>query len=137
LLTQNVAKLDSPLGAFGHLITVDGRVDAKKYGLLPLVSTARSRAIQAGITAPATIERYRRLTEAGKMHEDDLASLLIAFEEIMGVIIDQQLADIAAGIAPSTRVDPAALGGPRRQALIKAFQRIKLLRATVGSVMSV
>lgn len=137
LLTQKVARLDSPLGVFGRFITEDGRMDAKKYGLLPLVSTARARAIQAGIKAASTAERYRALAEMGRLHDDDLASLLQAHEEILTVMLDQQLADLAAGLAASTKIAPAALPRPRRHRLHRALERIDLLRAKVGTTMAV
>lgn len=137
LMEQNVARLGSPLGWFGRLVTLQGRLDAKKYGLLPLVSTARARAIGAGIEAVSTQDRFRALAEAGKLHQDDLASLIEAHETILGVLLDQQLSDLNTGYQPGTRIAPAALPRPRRERLKKAFQRIKLLSAMQSTVMQV
>ena len=137
LMEQNIARIGSPLGLFGRLITEQGRLDAKKFGLLPLVSTARARAIGAGVTAVSTEDRYRALAEAGKLHKEDLAGLLAAFQTILGALLDQQLSDLASGHQPSTRIAPAALSRMQRNRLKKAFQRIKLLSAMQGTVMSV
>jgi signal-transduction protein with cAMP-binding, CBS, and nucleotidyltransferase domain len=135
LLTHAVARLDSPLGAFGRLITQEGRFDAKKYGLLPLVSTARARGLGAHVTATGTIDRYRGLVEKGVMHADDMAGLAAAFEDILSAILAQQLADIAAGLPPGNKVAPEALPRAERDRLRSAFQRIKLLRAAAGTIM--
>ena len=137
LMEQNIARIGSPLGLFGRLITEQGRLDAKKFGLLPLVSTARARAIGAGVAAVSTEARFRALAERGKLHKEDLAGLLAAFETILGVLLDQQLSDLAAGHQPGTRIAPAALSRLERNRLKKAFQRIKLLSAMQGTVMSV
>ena len=136
LMEQNIARIGSPLGLFG-ISTQQGRVDAKKYGLLPLVSTARARAIGAGIEAVSTQDRFRALTAMGKMHEDDLAGLIAAHETMLGVILDQQLSDLKAGHEPGTKIAPAALPTAQRNRLKRAFQRIKLLSAMQSTVMSV
>lgn len=137
LMEQNIARIGSPLGLFGRLITEQGRLDAKKFGLLPLVSTARARAIGAGVAAVSTEARYRALAEMGKLHAEDLASLLAAFETLLGALLDQQLSDLAAGHQPGTKIAPAALSRTQRNQVKKAFQRIKLLSAMQGTVMSV
>lgn len=137
LLTQAVAKLDSPIGAFGRLSTQDGALDGKKYGLFPLVSTARARAIQAGIRVAGTADRFRALADADRLHEEDLASLLAAHEEILGAILHQQLADLAAGLPASNRILPANLPRQRQRRLLRALQRVKLLRDHGGSQMGV
>ena len=137
LMEQNIARIGSPLGWFGRLITEQGRLDAKKFGLLPLVSTARARAIGAGVAAVSTEARFRALAETGKLHAEDLAGLLAAFETILGALLDQQLSDIKAGHQPGTRIAPAALSRMQRNRLKKAFQRIRLLSAMQGTVMSV
>ncbi len=137
LLTHAVTRLDSPLGAFGRISTQDGALDGKKYGLFPLVSTARARAIQAGILEPGTGDRFRGLAAAGRLHSEDLAGLLAAHEEILGAVLDQQLADIEQGGRATTRILPMTLPRVRQRRLLRALQRIKLLRELSGSFMSV
>jgi CBS domain-containing protein len=137
LLSQKVLRIESPLGAFGRFVTTEGRLDAKKYGLLPLVSTARIKAIQAGISNPATADRIRQLAEAEKFHSDDRDSLLLAHETLLAAILDQQLADIAAGQPPSSRIEPSSLPRAAQSRLRRAFERIKLLKAMAGTLMPV
>ncbi len=137
LMEQNIARIGSPLSWFGRLITNQARLDAKKFGLLPLVSTARARAIGAGVTDVSTKDRFRALAEMGKLHAEDLSGLIAAFETILGTLLDQQLSDLAAGYQPGTTIAPAALSRIQRNRLRKAFQRVRLLSAMQGTVMSV
>ena len=137
LMEQNIARIGSPLGWFGRLSTQQGRLDAKKFGLLPLVSTARARAIGAGVTAVSTQGRFRALAGMGKLHPDDLASLIMAHETILGALLDQQLRDLKAGYSPGTKIAPTAMPTAQRHRLKRAFQRIKLLSAMQSTVMSV
>ena len=136
LLALNVAQMDVPLGVLGQLKTVAGRIDAKKCGLLPLVSAARAKAVRAAILATGTAERYAALQNAGMIHEDDLTTLLEAQETILGLVLDQQLADIAANRPPSTRIEPRKLPRLGQRRLKEALQRIQTLKQLIGGVMA-
>ncbi|PKU22198.1 DUF294 nucleotidyltransferase-like domain-containing protein [Telmatospirillum siberiense] len=133
-LAINVARMDVPLGIFGEFTTTHGKLNAKKFGLLPLVSAARAKAVKSGIEAPGTADRYRALAEAGLLHDDDLASLLDAHEIILRVMLEQQLRDIAAGGAPSARIEPRQLPRLTQKRLKTAFKRIRTLKTLIGSL---
>jgi signal-transduction protein with cAMP-binding, CBS, and nucleotidyltransferase domain len=135
-LCLNVSQMDVPLSIFGGLATDHGRLNAKKLGLLPLVSAARAKALAAGIAAAGTAERYAALTQAGLMHADDLASLLAAHEVILRAVLLQQLADIRRGLLPSSQVEPGKLPRPLQRQLKAAFQRIRTLKTLIGSLMA-
>ncbi len=132
-LAMNVAQMDVPLGLFGRFATKHGRLNAKKAGLLPIVSAARAKAVRNRLAATGTTERYAALHAAGLMHEDDLGSLLDAQETIMQIIFDQQLADITAGITPSADIDPRRLTSAAKRQLKAAFQRIRTLKALIAA----
>lgn len=132
-LALNVAQMEIPLGIFGEFITTHGRLNAKKYGLLPLVSAARARAVKAGIRTPSTAGRYSALQEAGLLHRDDLASLLDCHETLLRAMLEQQLADLAAGLPPSARIEPRALPRAGQRRLKAAFKRIRALKAVIGA----
>ena len=136
LLALNVAQMDVPLGVLGQLKTVAGRLDAKKSGLLPLVSAARAKSVRAGILATGTAERYAALQNRGMIHQDDLTTLLEAQETVLGLVLDQQLADVAAGRSPTTQIEPRKLSRPTQRRLKEALQRIQTLKALIGSVMA-
>ena len=127
-LAQNVANMDNPLGLFGRFLTAEGRLDVKRYALLPLVSAARLRAIRAHLSATGTDERYGALRDRGALHADDWRDFLDVHETVLRLMLDQQLADIAAGTGPSARVAPSRLGGRDRARLRWVFKRLKTLK---------
>jgi len=131
-LAMNVSQMEVPLGMFGEFVTSHGRLNAKKFGLLPLVSAARAKAVRNAIPATATADRYGALQIKGMMHQDDLSSLLDAHEVILRIMLDQQLADIAADLAPSARIEPRKLPRPTQRSLKAAFKRIRLLKNMIG-----
>jgi DNA polymerase-3 subunit epsilon/CBS domain-containing protein len=131
-LAQHVADMDVPVGLFGQFITKQGRLNAKKFGLLPLVSAARFRAIRAQITATGTDERYAALNDSGAIHEDDYRDFIEIREVVMRVMLEQQLADLAQGIEPSARIDPRRFDKATRDHLRWAFKRLRTLRHICG-----
>jgi signal-transduction protein with cAMP-binding, CBS, and nucleotidyltransferase domain len=131
-LAQNVAGMDGSIGLFGNFVTKQGRLNAKKFGLLPLVSAARMRAIRAHIPATGTDERFAALKESGVLHEDDLRDFIEVREIVLRVMLEQQLADIAQQIPASARIDPKRFDKRTRTRLKWAFRRLKTLKFVCG-----
>ncbi|CAA7613951.1 DUF294 nucleotidyltransferase-like domain-containing protein [Magnetospirillum sp. UT-4] len=131
-LAQHVAHMDPSLNFFGGFSTRQGRLNAKKAGLLPLVSAARFRAIRAHIEATGTSERFTALAAKGLLHDDDLRDFLAVEETVLWTLLDQQLADIDAGLAPSARIDPRRLPRQQRERLRWALKRLQTLRQICG-----
>ncbi|MBR9972157.1 DUF294 nucleotidyltransferase-like domain-containing protein [Magnetospirillum sulfuroxidans] len=131
-LAQHVAKMEVSLTLWGGFITKNGRLNAKKFGLLPLVSAARFRAIRAHVLATGTDERYTAVKDMELMHEDDWRDFLEIREIVFRVMLDQQLADLAAGIAPSASIDPKRLPKQMRERLRWAFKRLRTLKYICG-----
>lgn len=136
LLVMNVSKMEVPLGIFGEFVTTNKRLNAKKYGLLPLVSAARAKAVRARFKVTSTLGRYQAVCDAGNMHPDDLRSLAEAHELILRVMLEQQLADIAAGLEPSARIEPRRFNRGLQVQLKAAFKRIRILKSMVGSLLA-
>ena len=132
-LAMNVANMEVPLGIFGEFTTTHGRLNAKKFGLLPITAAARAKAVKNRILATNSAERYGALNAAGLMHDDDLSSLLEAHETILRIMLEQQLTDIAAGQTPSARIEPRKLPRPVQKKLKAAFKRIRTLKLMVGA----
>jgi signal-transduction protein with cAMP-binding, CBS, and nucleotidyltransferase domain len=131
-LAQNVADMDGSLGLFGNFVTKQGRLNAKKFGLLPLVSAARMRAIRGHISATSTDERFAALKDSGALHEDDLRDFIDVREVVLKVMLEQQLADLAMDIKPSARIDPKRFDKRTRSRLRWAFKRLKTLKLVCG-----
>jgi signal-transduction protein with cAMP-binding, CBS, and nucleotidyltransferase domain len=136
MLAAELADMGTPLGLFGSFKTEQGRVDLKRGGLLPLVSAARVMALRDGSRALDTPGRLEAARAAGHLGRDDEAQLKDAHELLLKVVLEQQIADIAAGIAPSSRVVVARLDGLTRRRLKEALRRIAQVDWTVRDSLS-
>ena len=119
----------SALTMLGRFRTVQGRVDLKRGGLLPITSGARILALKAGVAATSTSARLAGAAQAGLLNASDLAGLQEAEELIMRAILEQQIIDLEARGEPTTLVEVRRL---------TRFQRMSLKRAlTLAGMMDV
>jgi signal-transduction protein with cAMP-binding, CBS, and nucleotidyltransferase domain len=125
LLAKNVEEAGSALGYFGRLRAEDGRVDLKKGGLLPLTAFARVVALKRRVADTATAVRLAAASQGGTVPADEAANLRRTQETLLGFVLEQQIADIAAGTAPSTRVEISRLGRARRGQLKQALGALR------------
>ena len=105
LMAQSVKSVAPQFGVFGRIALVDGRVDLKRNGLLPLVSFARTLILRIGSTARATPERIREAIEVGRLSESDGERLIELQKQLLTLILKQQISDSIEGIPVSTKVD--------------------------------
>ncbi len=131
MLSAELSDMGTPLGPFGNFRTEQGRVDLKKGGLLPLISAARVMALHDGSTALDTHRRLEAAVAAGHLNHEDEVQLKDALELLLRAVLGQQIADIKAGVAPSTRVLVARLDGLTRRRLKEALRRIAHVDWTV------
>jgi CBS domain-containing protein len=119
LLAEQIGDIASPLTFFGGFRTENGRVDLKKSGLFPVVAGARCLALRHDIRARSTRERLIAIRERAIGGAEDIEKWIDAHGVLLEAVLRQQLADLAAGVPPGSRVDPAIL--PRsEQARLKA-----------------
>jgi signal-transduction protein with cAMP-binding, CBS, and nucleotidyltransferase domain len=123
-------------GWFGRFRLTGGRIDLKLGGLLPIVSGMRVLALRHGIAATGTGERMAALVEKGALRASDAADIDAARATIVDTILRQQLADIAAGRTPGTRVDPSRLDRASRRALRTAVASTALMTPMVESALA-
>lgn len=120
------------LGLFGRLDTEaadDGeRVNLKLRGLMPLVGAVRLMALRERVAETSTLARLAALRAGGALdiHEHD--ALDEAYRVLATAILEQQLADVAAGRAAGNLVSTAAWSRLRRQRLTEALQAITELQ---------
>jgi CBS domain-containing protein len=131
-LARTVAAMDGAIGLFGQIVTRQGRINVKKYALLPLTAAARLRAIRAHIADTATDDRLAALRDQGLLHDEDYRDLVEIRETVTRAILEQQLADLKLGLAPSARIDPRRFDHHTRKRLRWAFQRLKTLKYVCG-----
>lgn len=127
LLADQAAQHGPALSLFNRFRLRDGRVDLKAGGLLPLVGAARVLALAHGVAETETAARLRAVAALGKLSAEDLERLLQAREVLTEAILRQQLADIAAGRAPSSKIDPRSLGRAERARVKEALGAIRLI----------
>jgi DNA polymerase-3 subunit epsilon/CBS domain-containing protein len=123
----------APVTFFGHLkVEEDGRVDLKKGGLMPIFTAARALAIRHGIAATSTRERLEAVRDLGIGSPADLDAAIAAQRTLLGVILEQQLADSAAGVQLSNRVDVARIGKTRARHVKAALDAVTGLLGVVS-----
>lgn len=105
LMAKEIGDKGGALGWFGRFRTHAGRIDLKIGGLFPIVAGARVLALRLGSTVLSSRDRWRAAFDAGIIVDEDLARLLDAHEMILGLILDQQLADLAKGKPATSHVE--------------------------------
>jgi CBS domain-containing protein len=126
LLSELAREWRAPLTLFGNIRTeAGGRVDLKKGGLLPLFTSARVLSIRHGVRARSTPERLRGVAAAGIGSTAEIETIITAHRLLLGIILDQQLADAEAGIPLSAKVDIARLGKTAREELRAALGHVR------------
>lgn len=122
LLSLMAADWKVPLTIFGSIRTDDlGRVDLKKGGIMPIFTAARVLSIRNDVRERATPARLQGVAAKGFGAPADFAAVIEAHRAILGMMLRQQLADNAAGIALSPRVEIARLDSPAQRRLREAL----------------
>jgi CBS domain-containing protein len=124
LLAESGGNYEPPFGWFG-LKTENGRIDLKRGGLFVIVTTARVLAIYHGIAEHSTKARIENVRALGLGSEGDLNAMIETQRVVLAAILDQQLADIAAGRPPSNKVEMKRLSRDDQSKLKDALQSIK------------
>jgi len=121
-LGERLSNHHPPVGLMGRLRTKDGRVDLKLGGLLPIVEFARILGISRSSNARSTEERLKLV--AGLPEAPVTVAALVEDQElILRLTLRQQLADIAAGVSPGSKVVAQELSQKDRTLLKQAFGR--------------
>jgi DNA polymerase-3 subunit epsilon/CBS domain-containing protein len=136
LLAEWVSTLRPPLGLFGMLKTVEGRIDLKRGGLLPLVGIARALALRAGSSARSTPDRLRDAAAAGRLVESDAATLIEMHADFLDIVLRQQLWDLEDGVRPSSRVVLKRLGKEGARRLRAHLGRLDEILGGLGGAIS-
>ncbi len=122
LLAAELDRMHSALGFLGFLRTQQGRFDIKRGGFLPIVTAARVMALKHGVDALGTGDRLAALAQRNAINADDAVNLVQGYDFLIQQLLVQQTADIAAGLKPSTRVDPRRLHSAPKSALRRALR---------------
>jgi DNA polymerase-3 subunit epsilon/CBS domain-containing protein len=126
MLSEADGYRDPPIGLLGRIRTDDGRIDLKRYGLLPIVSSARLLALRHGVAVRSTEDRLRGVSDLGA-GGTDLPRALDAHERFLGHILRAQMADLAVGGRPSNKVPLSLIPGAGGRAELKDDLRLAAL----------
>ncbi len=123
MLSEADGYREPPIGLLGRIKTDDGRIDLKRYGLLPIVSSARLLALRHGVAVRSTEDRLSGVSNLGA-GGTDLPRALDAHERFLGHILRAQIADLAAGRRASNKVPLSLIPGAGGRAELKEDLRL-------------
>ncbi|MEK9753619.1 MAG: DUF294 nucleotidyltransferase-like domain-containing protein [Rhodospirillaceae bacterium] len=129
-LRSNACDVSSAIGMFGRFKLNDGRLDAKRLGLMPIFSAARIAAIERKSPERTTPARLATARTDGNAKVID--NLIEAHRILLEEMLVQQLRDIARGIKHSSKVAPSEMSEPRRERLRWALEHVDGVRNVLG-----
>lgn len=132
-MVEDDAKGSPPLGFFNRLLTVEegefeGTIDIKRNGTRLIADAARIYALSAGLTSSNTIDRLQGLVRQGVLSNDLVDSTVVAYEELLNVLLEHQITQRDAGMEPNKNINPQNLAAPERSTLRAAMRAIKRLQ---------
>jgi CBS domain-containing protein len=127
LLAAAAGEVHPGLTLWGHFRTESGRIDLKRTGLFSIVSAARVLAIRHHLVERSTRSRLAAMVALGRGSEHDLDALRHAQALFLDLILNQQLADLRAGLPPSNKVAVKRLTYDQRTRLHDAFNTVRHL----------
>ena len=132
-MVEDDAEGSPPLGFFNRLLTVDegeyeGTIDIKRNGIRLIADAARIYSLSAGIAASNTIDRLQGLVRQGVLSNELVDSSIVAYEELLNVLLEHQIAQRDRGLEPNKYINPESLSAPERSTLRAAMRAIKRLQ---------
>jgi signal-transduction protein with cAMP-binding, CBS, and nucleotidyltransferase domain len=125
---------------FGRLVreTEDeihrGQINLKYMGLVPLVESVRLLALREGVEEAGTLDRLAALHRTGHLDADERDYLAAAHRLMSTLVLRRQVADLKAGLAPSSWVAPGELTRRERHDLAAGLGAVRRLRERVRSI---
>jgi CBS domain-containing protein len=108
----------------GFRLDERGRIDLKRFGLMPIFSSARVLSIKHDVRARATAERIMGAADKDIGSLETVQSILDAHRLVLGAVIAQQLVDTEAGVPLSPRVAIVRLDKRERAELKGALSAV-------------
>ena len=135
LLGANLDQIGNPFTLFGGFQVEDGRLDLKKYGLFPIVATARTLAIRHDIRERSTRARLERLIGLGIGGDQDMAAMLSGHTLLLSLLLAQQSRDLHSGVPASNRVEVTRLSKVEQADLKSVLKQLQSASALVKDLM--
>jgi DNA polymerase-3 subunit epsilon/CBS domain-containing protein len=126
LLIEAARQRDDPFTMFGRFrVDEKGRIDLKKYGLMPIFTAARVLSIRHDVRARSSAERLREAAGKGGASRAIVEAVIEAQRTLLATVIGQQLADTETGVPLSTRVAMDRLGKTQKARLKTALKQVE------------
>jgi DNA polymerase-3 subunit epsilon/CBS domain-containing protein len=125
LLIESARERDNPFTMFGRFrVDEKGRIDVKKYGLMPIFTAARVLSIRHDVRARSCAERLRGVAAKGAAPLATVESVIDAQRVLLACVLAQQLVDTEVGVPLSTRIAPERLDKPHKARLKAALNAV-------------
>ncbi len=136
-MAEQAMQRRAPLNLFGRIRTdEEGRIDLKAGALFPIVAGARAMALRHGVPETSTARRLEEAVRRAGTGEVDARLLTDIHRFVTRLVLMQQIADMQAGIAPTTRVSIRTLSSEDRDRLREALQHVDLVGDTTTAVLA-
>lgn len=132
LLSKRATDFKVPLGYFGRWKLINGRIDLKMGGILPIFSAARVLSLRHGLFARSTTDRLLKVKSLNLVPDKLINDLLEAHGVLLELILQQQLDDLEAGINPSNNVAVSRLDGFDQHKLKWALRKLDTIPNLLG-----
>ena len=103
-----------------------------KDAMMPMVSFARLYALRHQINQTHTLERIEALTERNVILPASRDEIAVAYDFLMELRLQTQLAAIQAGRPPQNVIHPGKLGHIQQELLKQAFAQIAAVQKKVS-----
>jgi signal-transduction protein with cAMP-binding, CBS, and nucleotidyltransferase domain/DNA polymerase III epsilon subunit-like protein len=135
-MAENAGRRGAPIGLFGGFRKDErGRTDLKEGALLALVCGARVMALAHRVGATATPDRLMQATKKAGAGTADARMLIDIHQLVLRLVLNQQIADITAGVPPSNAIETGKLARDQRKTLKQALERLELMDEMVKGVL--
>ena len=122
LLIETARQRDNPFTLFGRFrLDEKGRIDLKKYGLMPIFTAARVLSIRHDARARSSAERLREAAAKGAASRAAVEAVIEAQRSLLATVIGQQLVDTETGVPLTTRVATGRLSKAQKARLRTAL----------------
>ena len=134
---QNALMFKPPLRLLGNIYLSGGATEHSgeinlKDAMMPIVSFARLYALRHQINQTNTLKRIEALTERNIILPSSRDEIITAYDFLMQLRLQNQLAAIQAGKSPSNIIHPGKLGYIQQEMLKQAFAQISIIQKRVG-----
>ena len=142
-LAQNALTFKPPFRLLGNIYLGGGATDTLsgtrrsgeinlKDAMMPMVGFARLYALRHQVNQTHTLERIEALTERGIILPASRDEIITAYDFLMQLRLQNQIASIQSGYAPTNLIHPGKLGYIQQELLKQAFAQTAAVQKKIS-----